>query len=182
MNWENPALYKNWLAQTYYYTRHSTRMLAYAAGWSGPEKQHYYRRSVQHIQEEQGHDLIALNDLKLIGGDIREFPELSITRAFWEPQFYKVQKNPTSLLGYILALEVLSLQMCPAMHEMLLKTYPAEACRFVKIHGEDDPEHVQHALDQIEKCTLEEREDIFANFHQTRDIYTALLQNIEKLS
>lgn len=181
MNWGNINFYKHWLAQSYYYTRHSTRMLAYAAGWTGPEKQNYYRRSVQHIQEEQGHDLIALNDLKLIGGSILEHPELSVTRALWEPQFYKIQKNPTTLLGYILALEVLALQMCQPMYEMLLKNYPAEACRFVKVHAEDDPEHVEHALAQIERCSLEEREEIIANFHQTRDMYSLFLQAIQKL-
>lgn len=182
MNWENPNIYKSWLAQSYYYTRHSTRMLAFAAGWTTPEKQSFYRRSLQHIQEEQGHDLIAINDLKALKASIEEHAEFSVTRALWEPQFYKMQKNPATLLGYILSLEVLAMMMCGPLYEQLQKYYPAEACRFVKVHAEDDPEHVEHALSQIEKCTLEEREEILTNFHQTRDIYHLMLQNIQRMA
>jgi hypothetical protein len=156
-------------------------MLAMAAGWTSPEKQNYYRRSLQHIHEEQGHELIAVNDLKILGGDVHEFPELSVTRALWEPQFYKIQRNPTTLLGYILSLEALALMTFQPLLQTLKKSYPDEACRFVKVHAEDDPEHVEHALAQIEKCTLEEREEIFANFYQTRDMYVLFLQAIQKI-
>lgn len=157
-------------------------MLAFAAGWSSPvNDKSYYRRSLTHITEEQGHDLIALNDLKTLGFSIEQFPELGVTRALWEPQFYKIQKDPASLLGYILGLEILAVRTFKECHAELAKTYSENAVRFVKVHADDDPDHVESALAQIEKCTPHEKKNIEANFDQTIEMYGLMLQQIAKV-
>lgn len=154
-------------------------MLATAAGWSSPtEDKSYYRRSLTHITEEQGHDLIAVNDLKALGLSIDQFPELGITRALWEPQFYKILKDPASLLGYILGLEILAVRTFKEFHSELCKTYPEAATKFVKVHADDDPDHVESALAQIEKCTEAEKKNIYMNFEQTLQMYGLMLQQI----
>ncbi len=154
-------------------------MLAYAAGWTENMEQSYYRRSLVHIGEEQGHDLIAVNDLKNLNYDIANFIELGTTRSMWECQFYKIQKDPTNLLGYILALETLAVKTFKEFNGELLKTYTDKATRFVKIHADDDPDHVEEALIQINKCTPAQQKNILFNFEQTITMYNCMLEEIK---
>ncbi len=178
-DWANSELYAKWLAQSYYYTSYSTRMLAFAASWTDSTEQGYYRRSLQHIREEQGHDLIAKNDLEKLGGSLSEIPELGVTRSLWEPQFFKMQKEPAALLGYILSLEELAVKTFAPLHGKIAEHYPKEACRFVKVHADDDPDHVEEAMKQIEACTPEQQASIYANYTQTCDLYRLMLEEIE---
>src|SRR5262245_10458503 len=97
--WESKEFYAEFLAQSYYYTSYSTRLLAMAAALSGPDEGAFFKRSIQHISEEHGHDRIALTDLKRLGSTIENHRELGLTRTIWEAQFWKVQRAPTSLLG-----------------------------------------------------------------------------------
>ncbi len=154
-------------------------MLAFAAGWTQNMDQSYYRRSLKHISEEQGHDLIAINDLKGLGYNIESFQELGSTRALWECQFYKIQKDPTFLLGYILALETFAVKTFKEFNQELLKTYSDKSTHFVKVHADDDPDHVEEALIQINKCTPEQQEQIMFNFEQTITMYNFMLQEIK---
>ena len=178
--WNNKFFYSHWLAQSYYYTTYSTRMLAYAAGWTQSSDQSYYRRSLVHISEEQGHDLIALNDLKNLGETIQNFPELATTRSMWECQFYKIQKDPANLLGYILALEAFAVRTLKEFNQELLKTYSDNSTRFVKVHADDDPDHVEEALVQIQKCNPEQQKNIMLSFEQTITMYQFILQEINQ--
>lgn len=159
-------------------------MLATAAGWSSPvSDKTYYRRSLKHISEEQGHDLIAINDLKSLGFDsVHSFSELASTRAMWESQFYKILKDPASLLGYILALEILAVRCFKEIHGELSKTYPLNALNFIKVHADDDPDHVESALEQIAKCSDSERKNIDFNFDQTLQMYAFMLSQINQSS
>lgn len=182
LDWSNKNFYSNWLAQSYYYTTYSTRMLAFAAGWTENMEQSYYRRSLKHISEEQGHDQIAINDLKNLGGSIDQISELGITRSMWEAQFFKIQKDPTYLLGYILALETLAVKTFKEFNHVLLKTYPETATRFVKVHADDDPDHVEEALNQINKCTPEQQKAIMFNYEQTISMYHYMLVEIQQVS
>jgi len=182
MPWTNKEFYKNWLAQSFYYTTHSTRMLAFAAGWSSPDEQNYYRRSLAHIREEQSHDLLAVRDLEKLGSAREKYAELEICRSLWEPQFYKMQRSPKSLLGYILALENLAVLTFPKLNQTLIETFGKESTHFVRVHAEDDPDHVEEALQQIAACTPEEQQEIQKNFDQTCVAYRLLLNDIQALS
>jgi hypothetical protein len=182
LDWTNKDFYSQWLAQSYYYTTYSTRMLAFAAGWTQNNEQSYYRRSLVHIAEEQGHDLIAINDLKNLDLNISQFSECGTTRSMWECQFYKIQKDPSNLLGYILALETLAVKTFKEFNHELLKTYSDKATRFVKVHADDDPDHVEEALLQINKCTPEQQKNIMFNFEQTITMYSFMLQEIKQKS
>ena len=181
MPWSESRFYKNWLAQSFYYTRHSTRMLAFAAGWTTAEDQPYYRRSVKHIQEEQNHEILAVRDLESLGSQRQDFRELGVTRALWEAQFTKIQRCPSALLGYILALEELAVKTFPKLCVEITKHYGPHSVKFVKVHAEDDPEHVSEAMKQIEMRSDLERAEIVANYDQTCDLYRLLLQEIQSI-
>jgi pyrroloquinoline quinone (PQQ) biosynthesis protein C len=120
--------------------------------------------------------------LEKLGSQKNAYSELGICRALWEPQFYKIQREPKSLLGYILALENLAVLTFPKLHQNLLERYGQEAVHFVRVHAEDDPEHVDEALRQIELCTDQEKESIVRNYEQTCVVYRLMLEEIRKLS
>ncbi|NUN06204.1 MAG: iron-containing redox enzyme family protein [Bdellovibrio sp.] len=176
MPWNDLKFYQNWLMQSYYYTAHSTRMLALAAGWTETDETSYYRRSLSHIREEQGHDMMAFKDAEGLGCKTHLVKELGSTRALWEPQFYKIQKSPLSLLGYILCLEMLAVKHFPALLSKLKQSHPSGKHDFVRVHAEDDPDHVDEALIQIAHCSENQIALIIKNFEQTADLYRFMLQ------
>ncbi|MCM2281711.1 MAG: iron-containing redox enzyme family protein [Bdellovibrionaceae bacterium] len=163
--WENREFYEEYLSQVYHYVSFSTRMLAAAAAVT--ESRGFYKRLVAHIREEEGHERLALNDLKKMepAGEVR--PELGITRALWEPQFYKVQRRPEALLGYVLALEMLAIEVFPPLLPRLQAAHGDACVSFVRVHAEEDPHHVTEALEQIEALGEIEKQQVWKNFEQT---------------
>ena len=107
--WENKRAYAEFLAQTYYYICHSTRLLAASAARFSQEDQGMHKRFLLHTDEENSHELLALRDLQKLGFSIKDFPEMAQTRILYEVQYYKVEHcDPAALMGYILALETLA--------------------------------------------------------------------------
>src|SRR4051812_18758279 len=107
--WHDPYAYGLYLAQTYFYVCHSTRLLAFSAGIMKTPDTPFHRRFLEHASEEKGHEMMLLNDLAKLGFKITDFTEMPETRMFWEPQFYKIQHNdPLSVMGYIIALEAIA--------------------------------------------------------------------------
>lgn len=175
-NWEDPNFYKEYLAQTFHYVSHSTRLLALAAAYSTEAQSGYYRRSLQHIREEAGHEKLALADLQELGGRIEDHPELGMTRALWEPQYYKTQGQATALLGYILGLEQLAISVLPELHLRLQKKYKDQSLNFIRVHAEEDPDHVEKCLEQIEALAANERVVVWKNVEQTLSVYLGMIE------
>lgn len=178
--WENKAFYEQYLAQTYYYTYHSTRMLAYAAAMTTSEQESYYKRCIKHISEEQGHDRVAANDLAKFAKKTENFSELPITKAVWQTQYYYISKNNTSLLGYILALEWLAVEAFENIFERVKKIYPLNATHFVRIHAEEDPSHVEECFVQMEQLSVQDKAVVTDNFIQTCEIFKLFIEGVEQ--
>lgn len=147
MPWDQKEFYANYLAQTFYYVRHSTRILALSAGRLSYEKdQKIHLRFLKHLGEEANHEKLALNDLKFLGYKLQDFDELNSTRFFYEPQYYKIEhQHPLALMGYILFLEVLAQNVCPPLSAKLTNLYGKKSATFLLVHGEEDPSHVEEA-------------------------------------
>ncbi|MBY0414580.1 MAG: iron-containing redox enzyme family protein [Bdellovibrionales bacterium] len=145
--WDNIDFYANYLAQTFYYVRHSTRLLATSAGRLSYENQQMlHLRFLKHLGEEANHERLALNDLKFLGYKIEDFKEMNSTRFFYEPQYFKIEHiDPLALMGYILYLEVLAQHICPPLSKKLTTLYGKKASTFLLVHGEEDPHHVEEA-------------------------------------
>lgn len=174
--WENEEFYKDFLAQTYHFVCHSTRLLARSISHFGVDRDDLYQRFVSHLKEENYHEKLALKDLEFLGEDISKYPECSFTKSFWQAQFYLIdQSRGTSLLGYILYLEAIAVHSFNGIYKSLSENYSAKACRFVKVHVEEDPEHLEHAIDMIEGLNEREQEEIWKNFYQSAEIYHSML-------
>lgn len=181
--WTDRRAYSDWLAQTYHYVRHSTRLLAAAAGRFPLTEagDALHQRFVAHMQEERRHELLALHDLNALGSSLSDFPERPATRAFYEPQYYKIERQePLALFGYILFLEVLSAERGPFIHREVQSTFGHTAATFLKLHTEDDPDHVHKAFKALEGATGEAQMLIEQNARQSAWCYRALLEDISR--
>lgn len=173
--------YATWLAQTYYYVRHSTRLLAAAAA-RFPQTSRgavLHLRFSQHIREESRHEELCVRDLAALGFSIQRFPERHATRLMYETQYYKVEhQDPIALFGYILPLEALSvLGRGESLHSTLSATFGRNAATFLQVHVGNDPTHLDKAFEAIADCSPAELQLILENMGQTFFAYLGILED-----
>jgi hypothetical protein len=180
--WASRQAYADWLAQTYYYVHHSTRLLACAAARFPTDERGdgLHHRFANHMGEEKKHEKLCLHDLKVLGASIAELPERPATRMFYEPQYFKIEhKDPSALFGYILVLEALgAIGDGRAMLGALAKAHGDKCLSFVKLHVEEDPDHLKKAYAIVEGCDAGQLALIEENAWQTVHAYAAILREI----
>lgn len=176
MPWEDKNFYVNYLSQTYYFVCHSTRLLSRSISHFNVDRDHLYKRFVSHLKEENYHERIALNDLKNLGVDVNDCPEFELTKAFWECQYHKIDASKgISLLGYILFLEAIAVFCFDDVSARLQKSYGKNAMNFIHVHTNEDPHHLEEAINQIEMLSDEEKQLVWSNFYQTSKMYIGIL-------
>jgi hypothetical protein len=181
--WESREAYGDWLAQTYYYVRHSTRLLAASAARFAfdPRGNALHHRFATHMGEEKKHELLASHDLKELGTSIEMLPERSSTRLFYEPQYYKIEhEHPIALFGYILPLEAVGPLCGGKIIGRVAGSHGTKCTSFLKLHAADDVEHVEKALEMVAGVPAHERAIIEQNVRQTTYAYVAMLFDIER--
>jgi hypothetical protein len=179
--WEDRTAYGNWLAQTYYYVRHSTRLLAAASSRFGFDEigDALHHRFATHIREEKKHERLALHDLSALALDIATFPELPSTRAFWEPQYCKVEHEcPSALFGYILVLETISVTHGPTVRRRVAEAHGEKCTSFVRLHAEEDVDHLEKGYAAAAQLPPPQLAAVHVNVLQTAVGYTRLLEEI----
>jgi thiaminase len=179
--WHDRFAYADWLAQTYYYVRHSTRLLAAAAARFPHDERGIalHQRFAEHMGEEKRHELLALHDIRALGLALEQFPERDATRMFYETQYYKIEhQGPLTLFGYILQLEA---GMVHKGNHILAQTDAAHgrtASTFVRVHAQDDVEHVEKAFGALTGVADDMLALIDCNLRQSATAYLYLLQGI----
>jgi len=152
-----------------------------AAGWSGIEDRKLFDGSLKHLKEEEGHEFAAVDDIRILdGGSIEDYRRYGITGALAQVQFENLLRNPYYLMGTILPLETLVVETFRPIYQRLIKVYPGEACKMVKIHMDDDPDHVAKGLEQIERCGPDVRKEILSAYDQTAELYRLMIQVIRE--
>src|SRR4051812_4908445 len=81
--WLDKNSYAAWLAQTYYYARHTTRIISFAGSLFKFDQQTIHNRFLDHSSEEKNHDRLLEADLKHLGYKVSDFPELSSTASLY---------------------------------------------------------------------------------------------------
>jgi uncharacterized ferritin-like protein (DUF455 family) len=181
VNWKGKNTYANFLAQTFYFVSHSTRLLALAASRFPMEQDQFFKRFTAHIGEEKNHERIALTDLKHLGCQLEQFPEMPETRAFYEAQYYKIEHlGPTALLGYILFLEAIAVESGPRIYQKVVGVHGEKAAHFLKVHIEEDQSHVGQAIAVIEQVSPRERQIIQQNLVQSAALYHHMMIGLER--
>jgi len=168
---EDSSFYTLYLAQTYYFVRHSIRLLGLAIARMDHEHAAFSGRFATSLSEEHGHELLALNDLKLLAKTITGLPELPETRALYECQYYKIEyQHPLALLGYVIFLEGLAAISAAPVLDRVRSTF-GDACSFLKVHCEDDVEHVEKALCLTDGLSKPIADLVKTNFEQTAVLF-----------
>lgn len=174
--WDNKEAYAQFLAQTYYYICHSTRLLAASAARFSQEDQSMHKRFLKHTDEENSHELLALRDLQKLGLKLQDYPELAQTKTLYEVQYFKIEHHdPADLMGYILALETMAGHDFPWLKEKLTGLYGKECAKFVQVHADEDPDHIEKAVKVIESLKSHRLPEININIEQTAICYVAML-------
>lgn len=171
---KDKELYAEWIAQTYYFVRHSTALLGYAMPHLRNDAlRHHFEN---HIGEEERHDLLALKDLERLGKNISQYEEMHLTQAFYQSQYYRIQfEGGTALLGYILFLEGIAVAWGRDVYEAIKDVHKGSVL-FVKVHAEEDPHHLEAAISTIMKLSPEEQKIIMNNLRYSTAIYEQMLQ------
>jgi pyrroloquinoline quinone (PQQ) biosynthesis protein C len=182
--WNNRSFYGNYLAQTFYYVRHSTRMLATSAGrLSYENQQNLHLRFLKHLGEEAGHEKLAINDLKALGFKPEDYKELDETRFFYESQYYKIEHvDPLAIMGYILYLEVMAQHICPPLTKKITELYGQKAATFLLVHGEEDPHHVEEAHKLLAMLPSASIDIITENLLQSSNAFNLMLNEMATMA
>lgn len=180
MNWKDPEFYAEWLAQTYFFVCHSTRIIASAGIRFSIEKNALHNRFLQHASEEKNHEILAIKDLKHLGRDISEFHPLPATQAFYQSQYYWIdQVNPASVYGYFLVLECLAIHCGPEVMQKLKPNHPEKSLNFLRIHVEEDEDHIQEHNQVLDTFNQQETELIIENLKVSAFMYIQILEGIQ---
>jgi hypothetical protein len=173
----DPGVYQEWLAQTYFFVRHSTALLGYALPFlKNDDLRHHFEK---HLGEETRHDLVALKDLQKMGRDISEFRESAPTQAFYQSQYFRVQfEGGTALLGYILFLEGIAVHWGKEVYEMVKDRH--KGTHFARVHVDEDPEHLEGALTTIMSLDKAQQEAIMRNFYFSKELYETIVSTAVK--
>ncbi|MFN7727816.1 MAG: iron-containing redox enzyme family protein [Bdellovibrio sp.] len=177
--WQSREHYAWFLAQTYYYVRHSTRLLALASSRFdfGQNEQHY--GFAAHIADETRHEVLAINDLKNLGFSIENYPELPETRSWYHSQYFYVQNvDPAGLLGAVLALEGLSVFKGPWLHEKVTQSHGKQVASFLKVHATEDLHHIEGACTGFDILKPEQKPIALQSMEQSVWEYQAMLEGI----
>ena len=78
-------------------------------------------------------------------------------------------------MGYILFIEDMAVGWGRKAYEEIKDLHP-NSVLFLKVHAEEDPQHVENAIGAILKLTVQEQEIIIRNMHFTSQIYGQMLQ------
>jgi hypothetical protein len=181
--WEDRRADTDWVAQTYYYVCHSTRLLAAAAARFAFDERgnSLHHRFAAHMAEEKKHELLCVHDLKQFGMSLDAFREHHSTRAFYEPQYYKIEHGaPIALFGYILPLEAIGPACGRQTIDRVVAAHGDKCVSFLKLHSEEDVDHLDKALAMIEGLPLPQRALVEENLRQTTYGYVAMLQDIRR--
>lgn len=174
--WDSKFAYAQYLAQTYYYICHSTRLLAASASRFSQNDQSMHKRFLKHTDEENSHELLALRDLQKLGYKIQDFPELAQTKTLYEIQYFKIEHcDPAALMGYILALETLAGDDFKWLKEKTTGLYGKECSKFIQVHADEDPDHIEKAVNVIESLNPDRHVQIDMNIEQTAICFVDML-------
>jgi pyrroloquinoline quinone (PQQ) biosynthesis protein C len=181
--WEDKWFYSQWLAQTTFFTRHTTRLLSLAGAHCPREYQALHNRFLEHAGEEKGHENLTLLDLKTVGAKIDDFYELPSTQSLYQTQYYWIEhKSPMAFFGFILALECLADKHGRMLTKRAEGAFGPKGVHFLRVHAEEDIDHSNEAIAQVEALPKEYHPMILENMRQCFANYDAILNECKAYS
>lgn len=179
--WEDKKAYAQWLAQTYYFVRHTTSFLALSATRWGPKNRTQQYKALNHLKEESSHDLLLLNDLEALKISIKDLSEFPETQAFYQTQYYWIEhETPAAHLGYAYLLEGLASKKATYAYEKVTKAHGKNTGSFLKVHAEEDMGHFEEGLKNLESFNEYELNCFRDCLRQSAMLYLLILEKAQK--
>jgi uncharacterized ferritin-like protein (DUF455 family) len=181
--WENKHAYGFWLAQTYYFVRHTTSFLGLTASRFGHWHRELQYRQIHHLREEAGHDQLLIDDLAKLGFRFEDFEELPETAALYQSQYYFIEhESPATHFAYALCLEGTAATKIKLIYQKVATSHSPEGCTFLRVHMEEDEGHFERGLDVFETLTPIEIGSFLRNLQETTYFYIQMLEHIKRSS
>lgn len=177
--WENEQFYSNWLAQTYFMVSHTPRFICLAAARFGTAEDGFHRKMVNHFNDEDKHEYILIKDLKNLGYSIEDFEIFPETSLVVEQLYHQIDRvDPISIFGRIIFLEMLTAKLSSKFKDKFNSQYNNHTGEFLKIHFEEDIEHVQKAFSVLIDLDVKKKKIIGDEFYMTGMLYKSFLEKI----
>jgi hypothetical protein len=157
------AHYMSFLQEVYCYTRENPQLQAYATAYfRGPERK-LVKAFLRHAASEIGHDQLALDDIKALGGDISDIPRRKPLPATAAMNAYSdwtiIFRGAPSYLGWLYFLEHMPTTAGGGLIEAIEKCgVPRSAMTFISDHVSIDQAHVRLMDDYVSTLLQTERE------------------------
>jgi pyrroloquinoline quinone (PQQ) biosynthesis protein C len=131
-----------------------------------------------HLEEELGHDLWLLDDIRSLGFEDREVLEAQPCAALVDlvgaQYFWMMHAHPVAIMGYLILMEGYA-PLASQLDDIQTRTgAPASAFRCLKRHAEDDPEHLAELNRTLDSMNL--------SVEQARAVGMCAFATIEGLS
>lgn len=178
--WENKEFYKNYIAQTYFYVRNATRVLSKAAYKCSHYDNELHRRLIQSIIEERNHEIMAINDLKELGSDIKYYQESPETAAYHLTLMAQIDlEGPYALIGYFVPIEGLAGIGADNVLNNLLNTYGKKASQFLRVHIRVDAHHYHEGVQYIDTLPQDLQDIAVKNAKLSSELFHRFLLSVK---
>ncbi|MFM2484208.1 TenA family transcriptional regulator [Celerinatantimonas yamalensis] len=155
--------YQAFLTQAYHHVKHTVPLLM-ACGSRLKERDEWMQAPLaEYIEEEQGHHLWILDDLKVCGADIRAVQQNAGIGRVCAPielmvayLYYQIDRhNPLALFGMVWVLEGTSVGVGGAMADLIQQhlQLPDEAMSYLRSHSSLDQQHIKLFAGLMDKIT-----------------------------
>lgn len=162
---------------------YSTRLLAIASGQCSLNNENLHNKFIDHALEEKGHASICMTDIKMLGFKYQDLPQTIQSSVLFQTQYYWItQVTPAALYGYILVLEAFAAKFGPKIFEVVSQAHGIKTTNFIRVHAEDDIEHIETGLLEISKLSDFEIESATKNLVICAEVYRNMLTKIASLS
>ena len=174
--------YKSILRQIFHHTRENPQLQALATVYFRGHQRAVIQRFYRHATSEIGHDRLALDDYKTLGGDASSLPyenPLPATLALLGYGFYEVcNRNPLGYLGYLFFLEFTPTTAGNGVMDALGEIgVPNRAMTFLKDHTVIDVGHNKLMEGYVADLVRHDwqAETVVAAMHATGNLYANML-------
>lgn len=175
--WENRQAYLSWLAQTLEYVTYTTRILALTGAHFPLEKTAIASRFIQHATEEKGHDKLLYRDAAALGAELSQVPVSPEAEAFHKSVYFWIyQGRPAVVMGWVIFLEGFAVRNGRKLHERAEAGHGKKAVSFLKVHTQEDPEHLEMAFKTLGSFSELELDDVAHGI----ELYGKLYENVYK--
>lgn len=178
MDWKNPRVYGDFLAQAHYHICHTTRLLAAAGSLFDVKHDELHQQCMKHAGEERSHEKLSTSDIKLIGLKLEDFSELPATTALYRNAYFMIDRmSPLTLFGYAYFLECVGASG-KLIEEELQSIYGKKATKHLSLHAHEDPGHIEAYESMLDSMSSEDRRWVEEGIDSTHYHYQRIYHEI----